>query len=82
MRGAQNDVLDMYPFYATDNVTVFGTDNERPFISLNLKGTSPWAPWHPVHNVAALSPDGRSLALISDGVLEVFAIPSRSTETP
>lgn len=78
MRGARNDGLDMYPFYATDNATVYSVNNDRPVFSLKLQGTSPWTPWHAIQNVAALSPDGHSLAIISDGVLEVFEVTNGS----
>ena len=71
----------MYPFYATDNATVYRTKNDdRPLFSLKLQGTSPWT-GHIIDNVAALSPDGRSLALISDGVLEVIGV-TDGTEKP
>ena len=80
MRGVRNDVLDMYPFYATDNATVYRIKDDHPLFSLKLQGTSPWT-GHIIDNVAALSPDGRSLALISDGVLEVFGV-TDGTEKP
>ena len=68
----------MSPFYATDNATVYSVNNDRPVFSLKLQGTSPWTPWHAIQNVAALSPDGHSLAIISDGVLEVFEVTNGS----
>jgi hypothetical protein len=80
LRGIESEPLDMYPFYADDRATVYDIRDRHSDLSLKLRGTSPWTPWHTIFNVLALSPDGSSLALISDGVLEVFAIPARNAE--
>ena len=79
-RGIRSEPLDMYPFYADDSAAVYGVNDHQKEFSLMLQGTSPWTPWHFIENVMALSPDGRSLALISDGALEVFAVPPGSVE--
>lgn len=79
LRGAKIEEFDMYPFYADDRVAVYGIRDHDNEFSLKLQGTSPWTPWHTVDNVIALSPDGDSLGLVSDGVIEVFAIPHRGS---
>ncbi len=75
LRGVKNENLDMYPFYADDRADVYGIKDHHSDFTLKLQGTSPWAPWHIIENVLALSPDGSRLALISDGVLQIYAIP-------
>ena len=79
-RGIRSEPLDMYPFYADERATVYGVNDHQTHFSLKLQGTSPWTPWHFIENVVALSPDGGSLALISDGALEVFAVPTGRAE--
>jgi hypothetical protein len=74
-RGATNEVLDMYPFYSYDRAAVYGIKDHQSHFSLKLQGTSPWTPWHIIENVVASSPDGGHLALISDGVLQLYAVP-------
>jgi hypothetical protein len=75
LRGVKNENLDMYPFYADDRADVYGIKDHNSDFTLKLQGTSPWTPWHIIENVLALSPDGGRLALISDGVLRVYAVP-------
>jgi hypothetical protein len=75
LRGARNEPLDMYPFYADDRAVVYGIKDDQSDFSLKLQGTSPWTPWHIIENVTALSPDGKSLAVISDGVLQLYTVP-------
>jgi len=80
LRGITSGPLDMYPFYADDRATVYDIKKHHSDFSIKLQGTSPWTPWHAIHNVIALSPDGTSLALISEGVLQVFLIATHSGE--
>jgi hypothetical protein len=80
LRGIKSVPLDMYPFYADDRAEVYSVKDHHSVLSVKLRGTSPWTPWHSIHNVVALSPDGASLVLVSDGVLELFAVPTRSVE--
>ncbi len=75
LRGVKNENLDMYPFYADDRAVVYGIKDHHSDFSLKLQGTSPWTPWHIIENVVALSLDGGHLALISDGVLQLYAVP-------
>jgi hypothetical protein len=74
LRGIRSEPLDMYPFYADDRVIVYGVKDQHSDFSLKLQGTSPWTPWHIINNTLGLSPDGRSLAVISDGVLQLYAL--------
>jgi hypothetical protein len=75
LRGARSEPLDMYPFYADDRAVVYGIKGHHKDFSLKLQGTSPWTPWHTIENVLALSPNGKSLAVISDGVLQLYTVP-------
>ncbi len=75
LRGARIEPLDMYPFYADDRAVVYGIKDHHSDFSLKLQGTSPWTPWHIIENIVALSPDGKSLAVISDGVLQLYTVP-------
>lgn len=75
LRGLRSEPLDMYPFQSDDQAIVYGLTNDRAVSSLKLKGTSPWSPWDVHENSVALSPDGASLAVISDGFLKVYQLP-------
>jgi hypothetical protein len=79
-RGLRSEPLDMYPFTANDRVSVYSMKDRRAIFSIKLKGTSPWTPWDVHDNVLALSPDGSFLAVVSDGVLKLYRLPSESSE--
>jgi hypothetical protein len=77
-RGLRSEPLDMYPFAANDRASVYSIKNRRCIFSIKLKGTSPWTPWDVHDNYLALSPNGTSLAVISDGVLKIYPLPGDS----
>jgi hypothetical protein len=54
----------------------------KAIYSIKLKGISPWPTWtaHDYENQLALSPTGRLIAIVNDGVLKVYQIPDRSQE--
>ncbi len=79
-RGLRSEPLDMYPFTANDRASVYSIKDRRVVFSIKLKGTSPWTPWDIHDNLLALSPDGASLAVVSDGVLKLYRLPSESSE--
>ncbi len=79
-RGLRSEPLDMYPFQANDRALVYGIKDRRNVFSLKLKGTSPWTPWDVHDNYLALSPNGTHLAVLSDGVLKIYPLPSDSAE--
>lgn len=78
-RGLRSEPLDMYPFLTNDRVWVYSIKDKGSIFSIKLKGTSPWTPWDFHDNFIALSPDGASLAVVSDGILRVYSLPSDST---
>jgi hypothetical protein len=80
LRGIRSEPLDMYPFYADDRAIVYDVKDQHSDFSLKLQGTSPWTPWHIIDNTLGLSPDGRSLAVISDGVLQLYAVKNGSPQ--
>lgn len=76
MRGLQSEPLDMYPFGSNEQAPVYSLKDRRQIFALKLKGTSPWMPWHVHYNSIALSPNGATLALISDGAtLSIYSVP-------
>jgi hypothetical protein len=79
-RGLKSEPLDMYPFGANDRALVYGIKDRRSIFSLKLKGTSPWTPWDVHDNYLALSPNGTHLAVLSDGVLKIYRLPSDGAE--
>lgn len=80
LRGLRSEPLDMYPFQSDDRVIVYSIEDSHAIFSLKLRGTSPWSPWSIHDNSVALSPDGTSLALLSDGLLQTYAIPKETTD--
>jgi hypothetical protein len=74
LRGLQSEPLDMYPFYSDDRVLVYSIKARSAIFSVKLKGTSPWAPWDIHDNVLAVSPDGMSLAVLSDELLKIYPL--------
>lgn len=74
-RGLRSAPLDMYPFGADDRALVYSVKDRRTIFSLKLKGTSPWTPWNIHEHFLAVSPDGRSLATLSDSLLSLYALP-------
>ncbi len=78
LRGLRSEPLDMYPFGSNDRVLVYSVKDRRTIFSLKLKGTSPWTPWNIHEHFLALSPDGTSLAILSDSLLTVYALPKDS----
>jgi hypothetical protein len=79
LRGLRSEPLDMYPFGSNDRALVYSIKNRRAIFSLKLKGTSPWTPRNIHEEFLAVSPDGRSLAVVSDGLLNVYTLPSDDT---
>jgi hypothetical protein len=77
MRGLKNEILDMYPFASDDTLVVCSLSARRAIYSIKLKGISPWPTWtpHDYKNQLALSPTGKLLAIVSDGILKVYQIP-------
>ena len=77
-RGLKSQPLDMSPFVANDRALIYSIKERRCVVSIKLKGTSPWSPWDVHDNYLALSPDGTSLAVVSDGVLKTYTLPGDS----
>lgn len=77
-RGLRSAPLDMYPFGADDRALVYSVKDRRAIFSLKLKGTSPWTPWNIHEHFLAVSPDGTSLAMLSDSLLTVYTLPKDS----
>lgn len=77
LRGLRSEPLDMYPFASDDHLVVYSVTERRAIYTLTVKGTSPWPTWrqHEHSNELALSPDGRLLALVDDGILMVYQLP-------
>jgi outer membrane protein assembly factor BamB len=82
LRGLRSEPLDMYPFVAQDRVVVYSIPDRRAIYAVNVKGTSPWAPWAPHFNHVALSPEGALLTIVSDDVLRVYRLPPAGAGTP
>jgi hypothetical protein len=78
-RGVTNEALDMYAFLATERATVYSIPDRTAIYSVNLKGDSPWFPFIAHKNDIALSPDGSLLAVLSDGILQIFQISTSDT---
>jgi hypothetical protein len=74
-RGLRIEFLDMYPFPANDRIAVYSVDEGRKIFEVSVKGTSPWAPGMGHANHAAISSDGKLLAVISDETLRMFQLP-------
>jgi hypothetical protein len=79
-RGLKSEPLDMYPFGANDRASVYDIKDRQRIFSLKLKGTSPWTPWDVHDTYLALSPNGTHLAVLSDGVLKIYRLPSDGAE--
>jgi hypothetical protein len=77
-RGLRSVPLDMYPFGADDRALVYSVKDRRAIFSLKLQGTSPWTPWNTHEHFLAVSPDGTSLAMLSDSLLTVYTLPEGS----
>jgi hypothetical protein len=77
-RGLRSEPLDMYPFGSDDRALVYSVKDRRAIFSLKLKGTSPWMPWNIHEHLLAVSPDGRSVAVLSDSLLTVYTLPKDS----
>jgi hypothetical protein len=78
LRGLTSEPPDMYPFPSHDRALVYSIKDRRAIFSLKLKGTSPWTPWNIHDDVLAFSPDGTSLAVLSDSLLTVYTLPKDS----
>ena len=78
LRGLRSEPLDMYPFESHDRALVYSIKGRRAIFSLKLKGTSPWTPWNIHEDVLAISPDGTSLAVLSDSLLTIYTLPKDS----
>jgi hypothetical protein len=74
LRGLRSEPLDMYPFQSEDRAIVYSVKDHLDDFSIKLEGTSPWSPWHIHDNFLSLSPDGVFLAIVSDGVLTIYAL--------
>jgi hypothetical protein len=74
LRGLHSEPLDMYPFYSDDRAVVYSIKARSAIFSVKLKGTSPWTPWDIHDNALAVSPDGMSLAVLSDGLLKLYPL--------
>jgi len=67
--------LDM-EFLTDDRIVVYDLGQRKAIYTRKLKGGSPWIPPFMEHrNRAALSPDGKLLALLDEGILEVYQLP-------
>jgi hypothetical protein len=76
MRGVTNEVLDMYAFPSDDHIVVYSLHERTAIYARKVKGTSPWLPWIEHRNRLTLSPDGTLLAVLDDGILEVYQLPA------
>jgi len=77
LRGLRNENLDMYPFASDDTLVVYSVATRMAIYSIKLKGLSPWPTWapHDYTNQLALSPTGRLIAVVNDGILKIYQIP-------
>jgi hypothetical protein len=77
MRGLRNENLDMYPFASDDSVVVYSLAARKEIWSIKLRGNSPVPTLtpHDYKNQLALSPTGRFIAIVNDGILKVYQIP-------
>ncbi|MCU1242502.1 MAG: hypothetical protein JWO71_3228 [Candidatus Acidoferrum typicum] len=75
IRGVTNEVLDMYGVLSDDHVVVYSLHERTAIYACKVKGSSPWPPWIEHRNRLALSPDGALLAVLDDGILEVYQLP-------
>jgi hypothetical protein len=67
--------LDM-EFVTDDRIVVYDLGQRKAIYTRKLRGGSPWIPPFIEHrNRAALSPDGKLLALLDEGILEVYQLP-------
>jgi len=66
---------------ADDHVVVYDVAQKKAIYTRTVRGGSPWIPPFEEHrNRLALSPDGAMLALLDDGIVEVFQLPASSAD--
>jgi hypothetical protein len=82
MRGLRSDPLDIGQFPSNDRAVVFDIADGRAVYAVKLMGTSPWSWWNWHKNRLALSPNGNILAVLADGMLKVYRLPSTPAGQP
>ena len=61
-----------------DHVVVYDLRQKAAIYTRKVKGGSAWIPPFEHMNRIALSADGTLLAILSDGLIEVYKLPARS----
>jgi hypothetical protein len=71
-----SEILDIDPHVVLKRIVVYDVQNRQAVYTFDAKIQK-------IKDVAgvALSPDGSQLAILSDGVLEVFRLPSERTDS-
>jgi hypothetical protein len=75
LRGVTNEFLDLYAEPSDDHVVVYSLRERKAVYTRKVKGTSPLSLVTEHENLLALSPDGTLLAIVDDGILEVYQLP-------
>ena len=79
MRGSRT--LDMYSAF-DDHVVVYDLDQKKAIYTRKVKGGSPWIPPFEHRNRIALSSDGAFLAILGNGLIDVYQLPLAGGDHP
>jgi hypothetical protein len=72
-----DEFFDMGPFWTDDRILVYDVSEQRAVFAVKVNGASQWPSSRTHSNEFALSPDGKRLAVVSDGILNVYKLPDR-----
>jgi hypothetical protein len=75
LRGSR--ALDMYSDF-DDHVVVYDLGQMKAIYARKVKGGSPWIPPFEHRNRIALSSDGTMLAILDNGIMNVYQLPARN----
>jgi hypothetical protein len=67
--------LDMSSTF-DDHVVVYDLGEKKAIYTRKLNGGSPWIPPFELRNRVALSADGTLLAILGDGIIEIYQLPA------
>ena len=59
-----------------DHVVVYDLGEKKAIYTRKLNGGSPWIPPFELRNRVALSADGTLLAILGDGIIEIYQLPA------
>ena len=79
MRGSRT--LDMYSNF-DDHVVVYDLNQNKAIYTRKVKGGSPWIPPFEHRNRIALSSDGAFLAILGNGLIDVYQLPLAGGDHP